>query len=172
MNGRPPDPFAETMTVAQAIRLLEDKGSTSDPIFHGAGGDSIDASDLLDRVDGDEKAADVRIRYYGGTTLTAAHVVLCEGSIRDMVLERHGREPGKAAETCAVCGDRSDFPGADRCANCWEVERRLVSYLQTVGGREFARAAIAEAEAAALTEARRKAAATRKPGARHPAGRR
>lgn len=38
---------------------------------------------------------------------------------------------------CETCDGSAAFQGADRCTNCWEVERRLDDYLRSAGGRKF-----------------------------------
>lgn len=42
-----------------------------------------------------------------------------------------GQQP--ACDTCGQPGECGD----NKCANCWEVERRLGWYLDTPKGREF-----------------------------------
>lgn len=39
---------------------------------------------------------------------------------------------------CKTCGELGDCDGyCDECANCWEVEKRLRSYLKSRKGIEF-----------------------------------
>lgn len=39
---------------------------------------------------------------------------------------------------CEMCGGRNAFTDSKRCTNCWEVERRLGSYLRGGGERALA----------------------------------
>lgn len=48
---------------------------------------------------------------------------------------------------CETCGQPTIYKGTKRCANCWEVECRLVHYLRSEGGREHVRRLLAEAVA-------------------------
>lgn len=103
--------FAPTMDLDDALKLLEEAGSKSDPIFYKAVGateaSETDAEELADMIDGEARANGIRIQYFG-CTLPAyvlrkwrsecgrpgRPVVLCEGTLYDMVLERHGLAPG------------------------------------------------------------------------------
>lgn len=38
---------------------------------------------------------------------------------------------------CETCGETTHYEGTKRCNNCWEVERRIESYLDTKGGLLF-----------------------------------
>ncbi len=40
--------------------------------------------------------------------------------------------------TCTTCGDKGDCNGTiPKCANCWEVEKRLAYYLKSEAGKTF-----------------------------------
>jgi hypothetical protein len=43
---------------------------------------------------------------------------------------------------CEVCGKPTQYEGTKRCDNCWEVERRLKTYLKSPKGQAFARKAM------------------------------
>jgi hypothetical protein len=44
---------------------------------------------------------------------------------------------------CETCGETGDCGGTiPKCANCWEVERRLASYLRSERGLMFVEAAL------------------------------
>ena len=47
------------------------------------------------------------------------------------------------AVPCGTCG--KEAPGTKRCANCWEVERRLRDYLRSRAGQRFVADALREA---------------------------
>lgn len=54
---------------------------------------------------------------------------------------------------CSTCGSESDCSGTiDKCANCWEVERRLSDYLKSEKGRAFVDAARGEAFRAVMAD--------------------
>lgn len=47
---------------------------------------------------------------------------------------------------CETCGKLGDCNGTiDKCANCWEVEKRLTDYLKSEFGREFVGLALMDA---------------------------
>ena len=43
----------------------------------------------------------------------------------------------EAMPVCKTCGDMAAFPNARECTNCWEVEKRLETYVKSVNGRAF-----------------------------------
>jgi len=43
----------------------------------------------------------------------------------------------EALTTCVVCGKPTPMLGTRRCNNCWEVERRLGSYIESPAGRAY-----------------------------------
>ncbi len=45
-------------------------------------------------------------------------------------------EPGGEIQTtCVICGKPTTMLGTRRCDNCWEVERRLASYIESPAGK-------------------------------------
>ncbi len=45
--------------------------------------------------------------------------------------------------TCEVCGGKGDCNGTiPKCANCWEVEKRLADYLKSPKGLAFVLASL------------------------------
>lgn len=60
-------------------------------------------------------------------------------SNRDVALAPEPHQPA-----CRVCGRRGES-GDSKCANCWEVERRLDEYVSTSNGLAFAESVLDEA---------------------------